>query len=50
MDEFETKLDLAKAYIDMGDEGAAKLIVEEVLENGNEQQQETAKTLLEELH
>ncbi len=50
MDEYETKLDLAKAYIDMGDEDAAKSIVEEVIEKGNEQQQETAKSLLEELH
>ncbi len=49
MDEFETKIDLARAYIDMGDMDAAKLIAEEVLEKGSEQQKETAQAILDEL-
>lgn len=49
MDEFETKIDLAKAYIDMGDTDAAKMIVEDVLVKGSKQQQQTAQALLDEL-
>ncbi len=49
MDEFETKIDLAKAYIDMGDIEAAKTIAEEVLEKGNDQQKQTAQALLNDL-
>lgn len=49
MDEFETKIDLAKAYIDMGDPGAAKSLVGEVLENGSDEQKNKAKLLLETL-
>lgn len=46
MDEFDTKIDLAKAYIDMGDPEAAKVIVEEVMQKGNKEQQQEAKQLL----
>ena len=49
MDEFETKIDLAKAYIDMGDTEAAKSIAEEVLEKGNAEQKQAAQALLDEL-
>ncbi len=49
MDELETKLDLARAYIDMGDAGAAKEIVEQVLEHGSAEQKKAAKALLEDL-
>lgn len=49
MDEMETKLDLAIAYIDMGDAVAAKEIALEVLEKGTEEQQMVAKALLESL-
>jgi len=49
MDEFETKIDLAKAYIDMGDEAAAMSIAEEVLEKGNSEQKQAAQALLDEL-
>lgn len=49
MDEFETKIDLAKAYIDMGDTEAAKLIAEDVLSKGSKQQQQAAQALLDEL-
>lgn len=45
MDEFETKLDLAKAYADMGDEHSALEMLKEVLEMGNEQQKAEAKAL-----
>lgn len=46
IDEAETKLDLASAYIDMGDPDGAKSILEEVLKEGNDEQQSRAKTLL----
>jgi pilus assembly protein FimV len=49
MDELETKMDLARAYIDMGDTGAAKDIVEEVLEKGNDQQKKSAQEILDQL-
>jgi len=42
MDEFETKLDLARAYMDMGDEASAKEIVEQVIEKGSEEQKKMA--------
>jgi pilus assembly protein FimV len=46
LDEVATKLDLARAYIDMGDPDGARSILEEVLEEGNEPQQEEARDLL----
>lgn len=49
MDEFETKIDLAKAYIDMGDAEAAKTIAEEVLAKGNNEQKQAAQAILDEL-
>jgi pilus assembly protein FimV len=49
MDEFETKIDLAKAYIDMGDTVAARTIAEEVLTKGNADQKKAAQALLDEL-
>ncbi|TAK61610.1 FimV/HubP family polar landmark protein, partial [Methylobacter sp.] len=49
MDELETKLDLAKAYIDMGDANAAKDIAREVLEQGTVEQKKIAQALLDEL-
>lgn len=49
MDEMETKLDLAMAYIDMGDREAANEIAREVLEKGNNEQQIVAKALIENL-
>ena len=49
MDEMETKLDLAKAYIDMGDASAAKEIIGQVIENGSAEQKKTAQTLWDEL-
>ena len=46
MDEMETKIDLAKAYIDMGDYDAAKTIAQEALEKGNDEQKIAAKDIL----
>ena len=48
-DEVATKLDLARAYIDMGDREGAQDILDEVLEEGNQDQQMQAKSLLEDL-
>ncbi|WP_374089883.1 FimV/HubP family polar landmark protein [Methylomicrobium lacus] len=49
MDELETKLDLARAYRDMGDNESAKDIVAEVLEKGSSEQKKLAQVLLDEL-
>ncbi|MEW8221829.1 MAG: FimV/HubP family polar landmark protein [Candidatus Thiodiazotropha taylori] len=45
-DEITTKLDLARAYIDMGDNEGAKSILEEVVGEGSENQQKEAQELL----
>lgn len=44
-----TKLDLARAYIDMGDPDGARGILEEVISDGDEEQQQEARTLLDQL-
>jgi pilus assembly protein FimV len=44
-DETATKLDLAKAYIDMGDSEGARSILEEVIAEGNDQQKKQAREL-----
>lgn len=49
MDEYETKIDLAKAYIDMGDAVAAKEIAQEVVEKGSDAQKKEALALIETL-
>lgn len=48
-DEIETKIDLAKAYIDMGDEAAARGIAQEVLAHGNDAQKSEAQAILNKL-
>ena len=48
-DEISTKLDLAKAYNDVGDADGAREMLEEVIEEGSEEQQQAAKKLLEDL-
>jgi pilus assembly protein FimV len=48
-DEVSTKLDLAKAYMDMGDREGAEDILNEVLEEGNDHQKSDAKALMEKL-
>ena len=42
----ETKLDLARAYIDMSDEEGARPVLEEVINEGDPQQQAEARELL----
>lgn len=44
-DEVGTKLDLARVYIDMGDAESAHSILDEVLEEGNEEQKREAQRL-----
>jgi len=44
-DETATKLDLAKAYIDMGDAEGARSILQEVISEGNEDQKKQAQEL-----
>ena len=48
-DEVETKLDLAKAYMDMGDNQGAKDILLEVVAEGNDSQKEEGQTLLDKI-
>ncbi|MDF3863968.1 FimV/HubP family polar landmark protein [Pseudomonas denitrificans (nom. rej.)] len=45
-DEAATKLDLARAYIDMGDTEGARDILDEVITEGNDNQQQEARELL----
>jgi pilus assembly protein FimV len=49
MTEVGTKLDLARAYVDMGDPGGARSILEEVLDEGDEGQRQQAQQLLDSL-
>jgi pilus assembly protein FimV len=49
MNEVGTKLDLARAYLDMGDPDGARSILGEVVEEGNEAQREEAQQLLDSL-
>jgi len=47
--EVATKLDLAKAYQEMGDADGAREILQEVVRDGDEQQRTTAQTLIDQL-
>ena len=49
MTEVGTKLDLARAYVDMGDPTGARGILEEVLHEGDKEQQQQAQKLLDSL-
>lgn len=49
VDEVGTKLDLAKAYIDMGDPEGARSILDEVLEEGTDQQKGEAEELMQQM-
>ncbi len=49
MNEVATKLDLARAYVDMGDPDGAFEILEEVVVNGDQSQRQLAKKLLKSL-
>ena len=48
-DEAGTKLDLARAYVEMGDADGARDILEEVAREGSDEQQQEAQRLLSEL-
>ncbi len=48
-DEVATKLDLAKAYVELGDKDSAKGILDEVMSEGNDEQKQTAQDLLNQL-
>jgi pilus assembly protein FimV len=48
-DSANTKLDLARAYIDMGDADGARDILKEVVDEGNSEQQQQAQAMLESL-
>ena len=49
MTDVGAKLDLARAYIDMGDPDVARNTLKEVLEEGDDLQQQEARQLLDEL-
>jgi pilus assembly protein FimV len=49
-DPIDTKLDLARAYLDMGDPDGARAMLEEVLHEGTQMQKDTAQRLLDDLH
>ena len=46
LDEVGTKLDLARAYVEMGDKEGAREILNEVLAEGNDKQKDDAKGML----
>ncbi len=46
VDEMTTKLDLARAYIDMDDADSARSILGEVMEEGNAEQKEEAENII----
>ena len=48
-DETDTKLDLAKAYIELGDSDGARTILDEVAHDGNDAQKAEAQSLLDQL-
>ena len=47
--EVATKLDLAKAYEEMGDKDGARELLKEVVKEGDSAQQQRAETMLKEL-
>ena len=49
VDDPEIKLDLARAYLSLGDKEASKSMLDEVLNNGNEAQQAEARQMMDEL-
>ncbi len=48
-DECATKLDLARAYVDMEDVDGAKELLQEVVQEGNDAQKQEAKDLMDKL-
>jgi pilus assembly protein FimV len=49
VDEVSTKLDLARAYLDMGDAEGTRSILDEVIADGNDEQKQEAEELLNQL-
>jgi pilus assembly protein FimV len=49
VDDVETKLDLARAYIELGDGEGARVMLREVVEEGNDAQKASAEAMLKEL-
>ncbi len=49
-DPIDTKLDLARAYLDMGDPDGARAMLGEVMKEGTQMQQDVARKLLESLN
>jgi len=49
LDEVSTKLDLARAYIDMGDPDGARSILDEVIEEGSDDQKDEARGIMEQI-
>ena len=49
-DPVDTKLDLARAYVDMGDAEGARAMLGEVMKEGSQMQRDVAKRLLDSLH
>ncbi len=49
VDEVSTKLDLARAYLDMGDAEGTRSILDEVIAEGNDEQKQEAEELLNQL-
>jgi pilus assembly protein FimV len=48
-DPVDTKLDLARAYLDMGDPDGARAMLEEVIHEGSQMQRDVARELLEKI-
>jgi len=49
LDEVSTKLDLARAYIDMGDPDGARSILDEVMDEGSDEQKDEARDIMTQL-
>lgn len=49
LDEVGTKLDLARAYVEMGDKEGAQGIIDEVMQEGSDEQKQEAQSLLDKL-
>jgi pilus assembly protein FimV len=45
-DEIATKLDLAKAYVELGDKDSAKSILEDIIAEGNDEQRQQAQEMM----
>ncbi|HEY4291994.1 FimV/HubP family polar landmark protein [Luteibacter sp.] len=48
-DPVDTKLDLARAYLDMGDAEGARLMLDEVMSEGTQMQKDTARRILDDI-